>query len=72
MEEDLYYESDRLFNKQYCRECGTKDTYVRIYFHEKKMHSRYLCRNCAEYDYIPKGYKLLTVGLKFGEQAKKE
>ena len=65
MEEKLYYESDGISNIQPCRECGNNNVFTRIYFHEKKMESHYLCRNCAEQDFVPKGFKLLTVDFKW-------
>lgn len=54
----LPYES----NTEYCRECRSTKVYTRVYFHEKTLHSIYLCRNCAEEDYGPRrGYRLLSV-----------
>ena len=60
----MNYESHYLFERQPCRECGSSNVFTRVYFHEKTMHSRWLCRNCSE-DYIEKrGYQLLTVNYK--------
>jgi transposase-like protein len=59
--DDLFYESHYLAERQQCRECGSTNVYTRVYFHEKTHHARWLCRNCAV-DYVEKrGYKLLVV-----------
>ena len=57
----LHYESNRYQERESCRECGSTGVYTRVYFHAKKLHSRWLCYNCAD-DYVRyRGYQLLTV-----------
>lgn len=43
----VYWESDRYNQREHCRECGSTDRYTRVYVHEKKMISRWLCYCCA-------------------------
>ncbi len=66
---NIHYESHYLFEKQACRECGSSNVYTRVYFHERNLHARWLCRNCSE-DYVEKrGYKLLEIeGVKYQEE----
>jgi hypothetical protein len=62
-QQDLYYESNRYQEREFCRECGSTSVYTRVYFHETTHHSRWLCYCCAD-DYVQyRGYKLLTVPL---------
>lgn len=59
--EELYYESNRYNEREYCRECGSRNVYTRVYFHEKTNHSRWLCYNCSD-DYVQyRGYKPVVV-----------
>lgn len=58
------YESHYLFEKQACRECGSKNVYTRVYAAPDLKSARWLCRNCAEEDYVPnRGYKLLSANV---------
>ena len=45
--EPLYWESDRYNQREHCRECGSTNTYTRIYFHETRVIARWLCYCCA-------------------------
>lgn len=55
------FESDRFMHRKACAECHASDCYTRIYIHEGRMDSRFLCFNCAS-DYVEKkGYRELLL-----------
>jgi len=68
--ESLFYESNRYNDRHACRECRSTAVYTRIYFHEVKLDSCYLCYYCATNEDKYREYKLLTVDVTYSKEKK--
>ena len=58
---NLYYESNPIWDRHPCGECGSKQYYTRIYVNEKTDDAVYLCYNCADNFITYRGYQELVV-----------
>lgn len=60
----LHYESDRMFHRYPCTECGKDNVYTRCYINKASWQSGYYCYNCAA-DLDPsKGWELATASVR--------